>query len=31
MVSGDLNDNRDLWLFAGIALAATELDRRMSP
>jgi O-antigen ligase len=31
MVSGDLNDNRDLWLFAGIALAATELERRMSP
>jgi O-antigen ligase len=25
MVSGDLSDNRDMWLFAGIALAATEI------
>ncbi|RME46722.1 MAG: hypothetical protein D6791_07545 [Chloroflexi bacterium] len=26
MVSGDLNDNRDLWLFAGVAIAATEIE-----
>jgi O-antigen ligase len=27
MVSGDLDDNRDLWLFAGIAIAATEVKK----
>ncbi len=27
MVSGDLDDNRDLWLFAGIAIAATEIEK----
>lgn len=25
MVSGDLNDGRDMWMLAGIAIAATEL------
>jgi O-antigen ligase len=25
MVSGDLSDNRDMWLFAGIVLATTEI------
>jgi O-antigen ligase len=27
MVSGDLGDNRGLWLFAGIAIATTEIER----
>jgi O-antigen ligase len=26
MVSGDLSDNRDFWLFAGIAIAATQIE-----
>ncbi len=26
MVSGDLSDNRDMWLFAGMALAVSELE-----
>jgi O-antigen ligase len=25
MVSGDLSDNRDLWLFAGVTIATTEI------
>lgn len=27
MVSGDLSDNRDMWLFAGVAIAATRIER----
>lgn len=26
MVSGDLNDNRNFWLFAGVAIATTEIE-----
>lgn len=26
MVSGDLSDNRDLWMFAGVSIAATEIE-----
>lgn len=26
MVSGDLSDNRDLWLFAGLSVAATQIN-----
>jgi O-antigen ligase len=26
MVSGDLSDNRDMWLFAGIAIAVTKIE-----
>lgn len=31
MVSGDLNDGRTMWLFAGIAIATTEIEGEMAP
>lgn len=31
MVSGDLNDSRDFWMFSGLAIAITEAISVNSP